>query len=116
MTIAPDHPQPECRIAEILQYTCELTTSRKGAPTFQCFPILRILKICTGQPAVEITKFVNVNVTNGQIEIPPGFKSDSIKGRPWREVVRYDGPEEFDEAQFPDQSIGSSDWHSSKSL
>ncbi|KDR68454.1 hypothetical protein GALMADRAFT_257187 [Galerina marginata CBS 339.88] len=80
----------ECIIAEILQHTCQLKTARNGSQSIHCFPIPRILKICPGRPAVEITKFVNINHKNGEIELPSNLNLDTIKARPWKEVTRYD--------------------------
>ncbi|KIM42127.1 hypothetical protein M413DRAFT_26942 [Hebeloma cylindrosporum] len=81
-----------CRIAEILQYTCVVKKSRviNMPPRTVCYPIPRILKLCPGRPAVEITKFVELDAKTGEVEIPAGFSADSVKGRPWREVIRYE--------------------------
>ncbi|KAF8882165.1 hypothetical protein CPB84DRAFT_1791089 [Gymnopilus junonius] len=82
--------KPKCAIAEILQHTCQLKTTHDGNPLIQCFPIPRILRICPGQPAVEITKLVNIDMKNGEIEMPQVSSLDLVKGRPWREIVRYE--------------------------
>ncbi|CAA7257327.1 unnamed protein product [Cyclocybe aegerita] len=92
MTSASDPPRTkdECRIAEIVQHTCELRINRLGQRTLHCFPIPRLLKLCPGKPAVEITKLVHINVKNGEVEIPKDLSVDSLQAHPWREVVRYD--------------------------
>ncbi|KAF9475724.1 hypothetical protein BDN70DRAFT_883350 [Pholiota conissans] len=103
MTISRDltPKKSECRIAEIVQHTCHLAPNRRGEQIMQCFPILRIFRLCKGQPAVEITKFVNVDPKDGGIEIPAGFRTKAIQARPWREVIRYDHSDGLDDLQYP---------------
>ncbi|KJA21556.1 hypothetical protein HYPSUDRAFT_124972, partial [Hypholoma sublateritium FD-334 SS-4] len=78
-----------CRIAEIVQHSCEVVQDSTGTNIVECFPVLRFFQLCKGHPAVEITKFIEIDANDGGIEIPHGFRSDSIQGRPWRDVVRY---------------------------
>ncbi|KAF8156712.1 hypothetical protein B0H34DRAFT_750515 [Crassisporium funariophilum] len=81
----------KCRIAEILQYSCELKTeSHSGRQISQCFPITRLFKMCPGLSAVEITKLVNIDMATGEVEIPANISQNSIRARPWKEIVRYE--------------------------
>ncbi|EIN08794.1 hypothetical protein PUNSTDRAFT_52272 [Punctularia strigosozonata HHB-11173 SS5] len=73
-----------CRIFEILQYNCE-----PEGTGYHCFPISRIFRICDGRPAIEITRFVDVDVKTGAVELPSDPSQILPKGRPWRDVVRY---------------------------
>ncbi|KDQ60255.1 hypothetical protein JAAARDRAFT_32634 [Jaapia argillacea MUCL 33604] len=82
----------KCRIAEIVQYTCELENQESGSPQVHCFPIPRIFRICPGRPAVEITKLVNVNMRTGEVDIPPETSQNLPKAKPWRDIIRYDQP------------------------
>ncbi|KAH9477875.1 hypothetical protein JR316_0010107 [Psilocybe cubensis] len=95
----------KCVIAEIVQHTCSLKNERNGTPTFHCFPLPRILKLyelhhllafrssqflssCPGQPAVELTKFINIDMKSGEIDIPPNLSASSAKARAWKDVIR----------------------------
>ncbi|PPQ92128.1 hypothetical protein CVT25_007959 [Psilocybe cyanescens] len=80
--------EPDCVIAEILQHTCLVKTAYDGTISYHCFPIPRILKLCPGQPAVELTKFINIEMQSGEIDIPPNLSASSIKARSWKEVIR----------------------------
>ncbi|KAF9493746.1 hypothetical protein BDN71DRAFT_1449790 [Pleurotus eryngii] len=80
----------ECRIAELLQYTCDHTVS-EGRPLVHCFPIPRMFRLCQGKPAVEITRFVQVDLNTGEVELPPKPGKVIPEGRPWREIRRYEG-------------------------
>lgn len=79
-----------CQIAEIVQYMCDLENLENGRSQVHCFPIPRIFRMsvlnshtqtllliwmnvpsCSGRPAVEITKFVNINEITGEVEVPP---------------------------------------------
>ncbi|TFK39026.1 hypothetical protein BDQ12DRAFT_604667 [Crucibulum laeve] len=81
--------QGKCRIAEIVQYTCDIERPATGDPIVHCFPIPRIFRICPGKPVVEITTKVDIDITTGEVEIPSEKKQLSIKGRHWTEVIRY---------------------------
>lgn len=77
----------KCRIAEILQYSCDWS---KEDNRINCLPFPRIFRMsvqfylmmptyrhshwrhsCPGRPAVEITRQVNVDIKTGEVEIPP---------------------------------------------
>ncbi|KAH9941222.1 uncharacterized protein BXZ73DRAFT_88387 [Epithele typhae] len=85
---SPDVPPREkCRLAEIVQYKCdgELTGD---VPAVHCVPIPRIFRICPNRPAVELTRYVDINLETGAVQVP---SSQMIpKGKPWREVLRRD--------------------------
>ncbi|KAA1473057.1 hypothetical protein DENSPDRAFT_779499 [Dentipellis sp. KUC8613] len=87
---APDpKPSSKCQLVELLHYSCELRQEADGSRQFHCFPIPRILRICPGRPAVEITRFVNIDMTTGEVEIPPEASQVLPKGKVWRDVTRY---------------------------
>lgn len=82
VTKVPENPG-DCQIAEIVQYTCEIGSN--GG--MNCFPIPRIFRLsvittlvlltplngdhsCSGRPAVEITRSVNIDMDTGEVEIP----------------------------------------------
>ncbi|KXN84117.1 hypothetical protein AN958_00442 [Leucoagaricus sp. SymC.cos] len=67
-TLGQDTP---CRIAEIVQYSCNVERDANGNPQTHCFPIPRIFKLCRGRPAVEITKLVDIDLATGEVIIPP---------------------------------------------
>ncbi|KAH6909511.1 hypothetical protein BKA70DRAFT_1102380 [Coprinopsis sp. MPI-PUGE-AT-0042] len=77
----------DCRLAEVLQYMCDLEQSSSGQPRVVCSPIPRIFKLCPNQPAVEVTRVVHVDPKSGEVDFqePAG----SIRGKPWEEIVRY---------------------------
>lgn len=77
----------KCRIAEILQYSCDWSKEdnrinclpfprifRMSVQTF-CFkefvPLILGIPSCPGRPAVEITRQVKVDIKTGEVEIPP---------------------------------------------
>ncbi|KAI0070761.1 hypothetical protein K474DRAFT_1607774 [Panus rudis PR-1116 ss-1] len=78
----------ECRIAEILQYSCDEEEVTSGTPRFHCWPLIRIFRICPGRPAVELTRLVNVNSSTGAIELPSPSSQQLPKGKPWRDIKR----------------------------
>ncbi|KIM85816.1 hypothetical protein PILCRDRAFT_5449 [Piloderma croceum F 1598] len=80
--------EKKCRIAEIVQYTCDSEKLSNGQ--IHCFPIPRIFRICPGRPAVEITKLVNIDEKTGEIKIPVIANETLPKAKPWRDVIRYD--------------------------
>ncbi|KAI0937526.1 hypothetical protein AcW1_001617 [Taiwanofungus camphoratus] len=82
--------QSKCRLAEIVQYKCEAEVTSAGEPQFHCWPIPRIFRICPGRPAVEMTRFVDVDMNTGEISVPPESSQTLPKGKPWRDVVRYE--------------------------
>ncbi|EKM56541.1 uncharacterized protein PHACADRAFT_92606 [Phanerochaete carnosa HHB-10118-sp] len=79
----------KCRIAELVQYSCEREEDASGNSQFHCWPIPRVFRICTGRPAVEITRYVDADVTTGEIKLPPQASQQLPKGKPWRDVQRY---------------------------
>ncbi|KAI0067453.1 hypothetical protein BV25DRAFT_1819797 [Artomyces pyxidatus] len=85
----PPKVQQRCRIAEIVQYSCENTE----AGQLHCFPIPRIFRMCPGRPAVEITRFVNIDLETGAVEIPPADQA-LPKAKVWRDVVTFPPEEE----------------------
>lgn len=81
----------KCQLAEIVQYTCKLERSPRGKPQIHCVPIPRFFKMClhhspnvsfppityvdlasrcSGIPAVEITRIVNVDMDTGVVTLP----------------------------------------------
>ncbi|GBE87532.1 hypothetical protein BKA93DRAFT_824488 [Sparassis latifolia] len=83
------HPSPQgsCRLAELVQYKCELEVSNVGVSQYHCWPIMRIFRICPGRPAVELTRFAEVNADTGEISAPPESSAKLPKGKPWRDIV-----------------------------
>ncbi|KAF8886584.1 hypothetical protein BD779DRAFT_1530476 [Infundibulicybe gibba] len=82
-----------CRIAEIVQYNCNLTETGTGRPVLKCFPIPRIFRICPNGLATEITRGVNINFSTGEVEIPPTPDQPPLLVRPWRDISRYNQAE-----------------------
>ncbi|RDB16072.1 hypothetical protein Hypma_003438 [Hypsizygus marmoreus] len=87
----------KCRIAEIVQYTCDVETSGTK-PEVQCFPIPRIFRICPGRPTIEITKLVNVDLATGEVEVPPDSRDIPVEGKSWKTVVVYNRGSDVDPA------------------
>ncbi|KAI0321413.1 hypothetical protein OF83DRAFT_311448 [Amylostereum chailletii] len=101
-----DKVPPKCRIAEIVQYSCEAQMDAYGRPQLNCFPFPRILRICEGRPAVEITRQVDIDVATGEVHIPTdaryvvllsslvcvfwtGICSQKLpRAKVWRDIVR----------------------------
>ncbi|KAI0635313.1 hypothetical protein C8Q77DRAFT_696980 [Trametes polyzona] len=64
-------PSKKCRLAEIVQYKCDPEQRTSAAPPqWHCLPVIRIFRICQGRPAVEITKFIDMNVETGAVQVP----------------------------------------------
>lgn len=83
-------PRKQCRLAEILQYQCEADQATGGQ--MHCLPIPRIFRMYTSQsslspsihparadftrvscqdrPAVELTRFIDVDLETGAVHIP----------------------------------------------
>ncbi|OBZ78297.1 hypothetical protein A0H81_02441 [Grifola frondosa] len=59
-------PHEKCRLAEIVQYSCDAEVTSEGQPQLRCWPIPRIFRICPGRPAVELTRFVDVDAQTGK--------------------------------------------------
>ncbi|KAJ8590382.1 hypothetical protein M405DRAFT_736951 [Rhizopogon salebrosus TDB-379] len=58
-----------------VQYTCEPEELPSGEVRPRCFPLPRIFRICPDRPAVEITKFLKIDLKTGEIEIPDESRS-----------------------------------------
>ncbi|TDL24561.1 hypothetical protein BD410DRAFT_767062 [Rickenella mellea] len=85
----------KCQIYEILQWSCDPAKeieSQSDPNTVQCYPLPRIFRICPGRPAIEITRFVNIDPQSGQAEIPPENINILPKAKPWWDIVRYPIP------------------------
>lgn len=78
----------ECPLVEVLQHTCAFEQV-DGVQRYVCYPIPRIFRVyvrlemivvsdspavfrCKGKPAVELTKFVHVDMNTGQVELLKG--------------------------------------------
>ncbi|KAH7924704.1 hypothetical protein BV22DRAFT_490915 [Leucogyrophana mollusca] len=86
----PPSPLKRCRLLEIVQHTCELEELPTGEVRPRCFPIPRIFRICPGRPAVEVTKLLRIDLKTGEVEIPDESSQVLPKGKPWRDIQRYD--------------------------
>ncbi|THH29239.1 hypothetical protein EUX98_g4938 [Antrodiella citrinella] len=84
-----DPAKPKCRLAEIIQYSCKEEYDADGVPTPRCWPVPRIFRLCPGRPAVEVTRYVNVDMKTGEIDIPSTLNHQLPKAKPWRDVKRY---------------------------
>ncbi|KAJ6610990.1 hypothetical protein B0H10DRAFT_2058022 [Mycena sp. CBHHK59/15] len=80
----------KCRIAEITQYSCVPKRNRLGRPMVHCTPIPRLFRICPGQPAMEVTRVLNIDLTTGFVEMPKALGQKLPNGKAWRDVVRHD--------------------------
>ncbi|EGO03535.1 hypothetical protein SERLA73DRAFT_119233 [Serpula lacrymans var. lacrymans S7.3] len=89
--LKPSTTSKKCRIAEMIQYTCELEETDGGMRP-HCYPLLRIFRMCPDRPACEITKFTNINTNTGEVEIPGETSELLPKAKPWRDVYRYQDP------------------------
>lgn len=45
MSQAHTAPGKKCRLAELVQYTCNIDTIDEGVPRLHCYPILRIFRM-----------------------------------------------------------------------
>ncbi|KZT68895.1 hypothetical protein DAEQUDRAFT_305463 [Daedalea quercina L-15889] len=79
----------KCRLAEIVQYTCDIEVGERGEPHVHCWPMPRIFRICPGRPAVELTRFVQMDMSTGEVHLPPEASQQLPKGKPWRDIIRY---------------------------
>ncbi|KAK0445154.1 hypothetical protein EV421DRAFT_1797945 [Armillaria borealis] len=71
--------QKGCQIAEIVQYSCKPSKTKEGKRVVDCFPIVRLFRICAGRPAVEITRVVTIS-DQGEVIIPSNIESVPSKG------------------------------------
>lgn len=91
-TTPVDKPREKCRLAEILQYQCEADQAAGGAQ-MHCLPVPRIFRMytlsvialtprglgvlishassCPNRPAVEMTRFIHVDLETGAVHLPP---------------------------------------------
>ncbi|KAJ7599332.1 hypothetical protein C8J56DRAFT_916453 [Mycena floridula] len=75
-----------CRIGEIVQYECQYKQG-ENTTLLHCVPISRLFRMCSGKPAVEITKVIDIN-SEGEIEIPRNFSEILPEGKSWRDIIR----------------------------
>ncbi|EIW55468.1 uncharacterized protein TRAVEDRAFT_130257 [Trametes versicolor FP-101664 SS1] len=83
-------PSKKCRLAEIVQFKCEPGLQADGPPQWHCLPVIRIFRICQDRPAVELTKFVDMNVETGAVQVPPQSSQVLPKAKLWRDITRYE--------------------------
>ncbi|KAI0777282.1 hypothetical protein BD413DRAFT_467936 [Trametes elegans] len=86
---ADERRRDKCRLAELVQYKCE-PEQLSGTLRWHCLPIVRIFRICQNRPAVELTRYVDINVETGAVQVPAQSSKVMPKGKPWRDVVRYE--------------------------
>ncbi|KAI0336800.1 hypothetical protein GY45DRAFT_1237731 [Cubamyces sp. BRFM 1775] len=77
----------QCRLAEIVQFNCNPT---EDSVEWHCLPIIRIFRICQNKPAVELTRFIEMDVETGAVHVPPQSSQVLPKGKLWRDVIRYE--------------------------
>ncbi|KAH9974027.1 hypothetical protein BGW80DRAFT_1171073 [Lactifluus volemus] len=77
----------ECRIAEILQFSCEIEPIGNGSQQFHCFPLPRFFRLCRGHPAVEVTRLVNVDPSTGEVNVPSDVAQRLPKAKRWTDVI-----------------------------
>ncbi|KAH9897006.1 hypothetical protein C8Q73DRAFT_437670 [Cubamyces lactineus] len=65
---ADAHTPGQCRLAEIVQFNCN---PQEDTAEWHCLPIIRIFRICQNRPAVELTRFVEMDVETGAVHVPP---------------------------------------------
>ncbi|TFK67577.1 hypothetical protein BDN72DRAFT_842848 [Pluteus cervinus] len=80
----------DCRIVEVLQFTCQLEQGTSGDSQIHCFPVPRFFRLCPNRPVEEITKFVNVDLVTGEVELPTNESRVGPTGRPWKKILRYE--------------------------
>ncbi|KAI0305135.1 hypothetical protein B0F90DRAFT_1625110 [Multifurca ochricompacta] len=80
-----------CRIAEILQFYCEVQSSGYGSQQFHCFPIPRIFRLCQGESAIEITRVVKIDTSTGEVNIPHDVVQQLPKAKQWKDIIRGRG-------------------------
>ncbi|KAI0372106.1 hypothetical protein BV20DRAFT_964836 [Pilatotrama ljubarskyi] len=83
-------PRGKCRLAEIVQFKCEPGEQLNVPPQWHCLPVIRIFRICQNRPAVELTRFIDMNVETGAVHVPPQSSQVLPKAKPWRDIVRYE--------------------------
>lgn len=79
-----------CSLVELLQHTCPVEEVN-GVQKYVCYPIPRIFRVCVGlwfiavrapdllaisrcegKPTVELTRFVRIDMSTGQVELSRG--------------------------------------------
>ncbi|KAJ7039890.1 hypothetical protein C8F04DRAFT_996362 [Mycena alexandri] len=83
-----DDPETKCRIAEIAQYSCVPKKNRFGQWFVNCVPIPRLFRICPDRPAVEVTRFLKIDLATGYVEMPKALEEKLPNGKAWRDVVK----------------------------
>ncbi|KAF8341872.1 hypothetical protein F5887DRAFT_975372 [Amanita rubescens] len=84
-----DRNQSRCRIAEIVQYMCDVEQTGSSSEMV-CLPIPRLFRLCPGEPALEVTTITNINAETGEVELPTNSNIRSkINGMEWKKVTRY---------------------------
>ncbi|KAI9511669.1 hypothetical protein F5148DRAFT_974863 [Russula earlei] len=78
----------ECQIAEILQFSCEVQPKGRGFQQIHCFPVPRLLMLCQGHPAVEITRVVKMDPATGEVNVPPDILQRLPKAKEWKHATR----------------------------
>ncbi|KIY70865.1 hypothetical protein CYLTODRAFT_419402 [Cylindrobasidium torrendii FP15055 ss-10] len=74
-----------CEVQEIVQYIC---LPNKFTRTVDCSPLVRLFKVCSGQPAVEITKLASI-AEDGQVILPDLLTARLPVGKPYSKVVKH---------------------------
>ncbi|KAH7882824.1 hypothetical protein F5I97DRAFT_134074 [Phlebopus sp. FC_14] len=80
--------KPKCPLLEIailVQYSCESEKLPNGRLRPHCFPVSRLFRMCPERPAVEITRFCNVDIDTGAVELPDD-RTPLPEGKLWRDV------------------------------
>ncbi|KAJ7076120.1 hypothetical protein B0H15DRAFT_865007 [Mycena belliarum] len=85
-----DNVDSKCRIAEITQHSCVPKKNRFGHPVVHCIPIPRLFRMCPDQPAVEVTRVVEIDLATGSVEMPKALGQMIPQGKAWRDVVKID--------------------------
>ncbi|KAJ7749312.1 hypothetical protein DFH07DRAFT_557515 [Mycena maculata] len=80
----------ECRIAEIMQYSCVPKKNARGVHVVHCVPVPRLFRICPDRPAVEVTRVLNIDIDTGYVEMPKALGQKLPNGKAWRDVIRHD--------------------------
>ncbi|KAJ3503441.1 hypothetical protein NMY22_g18250 [Coprinellus aureogranulatus] len=84
----------ECRLAEILQYMCNLEFDKKSRKQqLVCTQVPRIFRLCPGRPAVEVTRVADINMATGEVTVSEANLAQ-IKAKDWINVERYTTTEE----------------------
>ncbi|CBQ71042.1 conserved hypothetical protein [Sporisorium reilianum SRZ2] len=73
-------PKPDCRLAELTQYHCDLHTNR-----VVCQPIDRIFRLCKGRPAVEVSHIVEFDEA-GKPYLPDHLSEAMPPSSHWHEL------------------------------